>query len=140
MTANRVLIRAGFLLFLLTLVLGLVISQFLNPKMALGTHVTGFLNALVLIALGLAWDLLELTPAREKLTARLFLYSAYASLIGGCLAAAWGTSKITPLAGAGHSAAAWQETVVLSIQLTVALTILGGTVLVIYGLRPRARA
>lgn len=56
-----------------------------------------------------------------------------------CLAAAWGTSRLTPLSGAGYAAAAWQENVVQVLQVSVAVVILAGAVLVVYGLRsPRA--
>ena len=49
------LVRAGFVLFMLALLTGFLIPLLLNHKMALAAHVTGIMNALVLIALGLAW-------------------------------------------------------------------------------------
>ncbi len=136
MNANRSLVRAGFLLFLLALVLGFVIPMFLSPRLALAAHVNAILNALLLVGLGLAWGLLALTPAREKLTVRLFLYAAYANLAGSCVAAAWGTSRLTPMAAGGLSAVAWKENVVMAIQVSVALAVLVATVLVIHALRP----
>jgi hypothetical protein len=36
--------------------------------MALAAHVTGVLNALVLMVLGLAWGLLAISPLQAKLT------------------------------------------------------------------------
>ena len=52
------LVRAGFVLFTLALLTGFVMPQFLNQKMALAAHLTSIMNALVLMALGLAWGLL----------------------------------------------------------------------------------
>jgi hydroxylaminobenzene mutase len=134
-TANRFLVRAGFLLFLFALLTGLAIPVFLNQKMALAAHVTGVVNGLLLVGLGLAWSLLSLTPTQGKLTTGLFLYGAYANWGATCLAAAWGTSRLTPLSGAGHSAEAWQETLVQVIQVTLALAIIAGALLVVYALR-----
>jgi hypothetical protein len=51
------LIRAGFVLFTLALLTGFAIPAFLNHKMALAAHITGILNALILMALGLVWGL-----------------------------------------------------------------------------------
>ena len=64
-----------------------------DPSRAVGNlcaaaHVTGVLNALMLIVLGLAWHLLSLTRTQEKLTAGLFLFATYINWGSGCLAAA----------------------------------------------------
>jgi hydroxylaminobenzene mutase len=136
--AERILVRAGFVLFLLTLLTGLAVPVFLNQKMALAAHVTGVLNALVLIVLGLAWRLLVLTPVQARLTMGLFLYGAYVNWGASCLAAAWGTSRLTPLSGAGFSAAPWKEAVEQTLQISLALAIITGAVLVVYAFRPSA--
>jgi len=138
-TVDRFLIRAGFVLFTLALLTGLAVPGFLNHRMAVAAHLTGVVNALVLMALGLAWGLLTLSPAQARLTRGAFLYGTYVNWGTSCLAAAWGTSRLTPLSGAGYSAAAWQESVVQVLQVSLALAILAGAVSVVYGLRsPRA--
>ena len=138
-TADRLLIRAGFVLFTLALLTGLVVPTFLNHRMAVAAHLTGVVNALLLIALGLAWGLLAMSSVQARLTRGAFLYSTFANWGTSCLAAAWGTSRLTPLSGAGYGAAAWQESVVQVLQVSLALAILAGAVSVVYGLRsPRA--
>src|SRR5512143_58307 len=135
------LVRAGFVLFTLALLTGFAMPSFLNQKMALAAHVTGVLNALILMALGLAWGLLAFSPLQARLTRGAFLYATYANWGSSCLAAAWGTNRLTPLSGAGYSAAAWKEGVVQVLQVSLALAILAGAVSVVYGLRsPRASA
>jgi hydroxylaminobenzene mutase len=134
---ERFLIRAGFLLFALALLTGFAIPAFLNQRMALAAHTTGVLNALVLIALGLAWGLLAISPLQARLTRATFLYATYANWGASCLAAAWGTNRLTPLSGAGYAAAPWQEWVVQAFQVSLAVAIVPGVVAVIYGLRPR---
>ena len=136
---DRSLIRAGFVLFTLALLTGFAVPAFLNHRMAVAAHLTGVVNALLLIALGLAWGLLAMSPAQARLTRGAFLYGTYANWVGSCLAAAWGTRRLTPLSGAGYGAAAWKESVVQILQVSLALAILAGAVSVVYGLRsPRA--
>lgn len=138
---ERLLIRAGFVLFTLALLTGFAIPAFLNQRMAVAAHLTGALNALLLIALGLAWGLLTMSPVQARLTRGVFLYATYANWGTSCLAAAWGTSRLTPLSGAGYGAAAWKESVVQVLQVSLALAILAGAVSVVYALRsPRAAA
>src|SRR6476646_7635512 len=131
--ADRLLIRAGFVLFTLALLTGLVVPAFLNHRMAVAAHVTGVLNALLLVALGLVWGLLALSPGQARVTRGVFLYCTYANWATSCLAAAWGTSRLTPLSGAGYSAAPWKESVVQVLQVSLALAILAGAVSVVYG-------
>jgi hypothetical protein len=63
--------------------------------------------------------------------------SAYINWATACLAAAWGTSRLTPLSGAGHAAVGWQENLVQALQVSLALAMLGALALVVYGLRGR---
>jgi hypothetical protein len=100
-TSEPSLVRAGFVLFTLALLTGFAIPAFLNHRMALAAHVTGILNALLLVALGLAWGLLTVSPLQAKLTRGAFLYATYANWGTSCLGAAWGTTRLTPLSGAG---------------------------------------
>ena len=139
--AERLLIRAGFILFTLALLTGFAIPAFLNHRMAVSAHLTGILNALVLIALGLSWGLLVMGRVQARLTRGVFLFGAYGSWGTSCLAAAWGTSRLTPLSGAGYSAAAWKENVVQVLQVSLTMAILAGAVSVVYALRsPRKPA
>ncbi len=137
---DRVLIRAGFLLFTLALLTGFVIPSLPNPRMGLAAHQTGVMNALVLMALGLAWGLLAMTPLQAKFTRVAFLYATYVNWGSSILAAAWGTTRLTPLAAVGYGAAPWRETVGQALQVSLALAIVAGAVSVIYALRPRPAA
>lgn len=131
------LVRAGFILFTFSLLTGLAVPAFLNTRMAVAAHVSGVLNALVLVALGLTWSLLAMGPVQAKLTRTAFLYGTFANWGTSCLAAAWGTSRLTPLSGAGYSAAPWKEGVVQVLQVLLSLVILGGASSVVYALRSR---
>jgi hydroxylaminobenzene mutase len=136
MSADRKLVRAGFFLLLLGLATGLVIPQFTNPRMGLAAHVTGVLNALLLVSAGLVWPMLVLSTTLETLTRRLFLFATFTNWVGSTLAATWGTSRMTPLTGAGYSAEPWKEMIVLALQVSVSLAVLTAAILVVVGLRP----
>lgn len=135
---RRVLVRAGFLLFLLALLTGFAVPAFPNPRMGMAAHVTGVVNALVLVVLGLAWNLVSLPQKLGSWTIGLFLYGTYANWAGCGLAAAWGASRLTPIAGAGFTAAPWQEAVVQGILVSLSVAMMAGTGVVLYGLRPRS--
>jgi len=133
--ADRGLVRAGFVLFTLALFTGFAVPAFLNHRMAVAAHLTGVLNALLLMVLGLAWGLLAMSPMQTRLTRGAFVYGTYANWGTSCLAAAWGTSRLTPLSGAGYGAAPWKEGVVQALQMLLALVIVAGAVSVVYALR-----
>lgn len=134
------LVRAGFILFTLALITGFAVPAFLNERMAVAAHVAGVMNALVLVALGLAWGLLTVSPLQAKLTRGVFLYGTYANWVASVLAATWGTSRLTPLAGAGYGAAPWKEAVVQALQVSLALALLAGALSVVYALRSKPSA
>ena len=131
------LVRAGFVLFTLALLTGFAMPAFLNQRMALAAHLTGVLNALILMALGLAWGLLAFSPLQAKLTRGAFLCATYANWGTSCLAAAWGTNRLTPLSGVGYGAVPWKETLVQALQVSLAVAILAGAVSVVYALRSK---
>jgi len=134
---DRTLTRAGFGLIFIALVTGLAIPAFLNARMALAAHLTGIMNGLLLVALSLTWRRLALSPGQSRLARTAALCSAYVNWATACLAAAWGTSRLTPLSGAGHAAAAWQESIVQVLQVSLGLAMLLALGLVVYGLRSR---
>jgi hydroxylaminobenzene mutase len=135
---ERALSRAGVLLILLALVTGLAIPAFANPRQALAAHVSAILGGLLLVGLASLWSRLTLSASRRTLTMRLAIAGTYANLLGSLLAASWGTTRLTPLAGAGYGAAPWKETIAQVIQVSQGIALLVALGLVVYGLRSGA--
>jgi hydroxylaminobenzene mutase len=131
------LVRAGFVLLTLAFLTGFVIPAFHNPRMGVAAHLGAIINALILIVLGLVWELFVFGEKMARLTRVAFLYAAYGSWVVACLAAAWGTSRATPISGAGYSAAPWKEFVVQSLQVSIVMIAVVGAVSAVYGLRSR---
>jgi len=132
---NRKLIRAGFLLVLLGLITGLAVQLFQNPRMGLSAHLEGVLNGLLLVLVGLTWPYFSLPGKRARLLEGLVLYAAFVNWGATSLAAAWGTSRLTPLAGAGYSGAAWQELVSAVLGISIVLSAISALGLAVYSLR-----
>ncbi len=132
-TTQRTLIAAGAILFLLGLLTGFVIPEFVNPRMGLASHLEGVMNGTFLIALGAAWSYILLSTLFEKFAFWLLLYGTYANWFFITLAALFGTSEMTPIAGKGYNGEIWQEQVVTLGLLSVGITMVLGCLLVVYG-------
>ena len=135
--AKRRLFWHGTLLVLIALLTGAFIQSYTNPRLGLSAHVGGVMNGTLVIVIGAVWDHLVLSPRTAAALFWSFVYSGYANWAGLFLAAVFGTSRTTPMLGAGHVGAAWQEAVVAFFLVTGAVVILLGCVLALAGLRAR---
>jgi hydroxylaminobenzene mutase len=130
----------GALLFLIGLLTGFAVPAMTNPRMGVSAHLEGVLNGLFLVGLGMLWKELRLGPGARRATFMLALYGTWANWISTTLAASWGTSQLTPLAGAGHSGAAWQEHIVSFGLYTLSIAIVAALALAVFGLRGQAQS
>jgi hydroxylaminobenzene mutase len=136
---SRRLFWHGIFLFLLGLISGLVVPMMVSPRMGLSSHLGGVINGIFLIALGLIWSHVNLPPRLLTATFWLALYSTYgAGWAAAQLAAIFGTSSLTPIAGAGHTGQPWQENLVNFLLYTGAIAMLFVCVFVLWGLRKNA--
>lgn len=139
--SDRRLIRYGMVLFLLGLLTGILVPGLKSPRLALAAHMEALLNGIFLILVGgVVWRELRLS---ERLTAAVFwllLISAFASWGFCLLAAVFGAGQTLAIAGAGQSAAPWQEHLVSAGLGGGALCVLVASCLVLHGLRKRGGA
>jgi (hydroxyamino)benzene mutase len=135
---KRRLLWHGLFLFLLGLLTGFVEQKFTNPRMGLAAHLEGVMNGTFLVALGAAWSEVRLSPRLKAAAYWSALYGAYANWATTTLAAIFGSAALTPIAGAGHSAARWQEGVVTFGFMSVGIITVAFSILVLWGLRRAA--
>lgn len=135
---SRQLLRAGFFLFLLGLLTGLAIPIFENPRMGLSAHLSGVLNGFFLILLGLSWERLRLVGRASSAVYGLALYAAYTNWTINVLGASLGTGKLTPLVAGGRVGKPWQEALVNTGAVSLAIAIIVCLGLVIWSLRKPA--
>ena len=137
MDRRRRLFWHGIFLFFLGLVVGAFVQRMTNPRMGLSAHLGGVMTGTFLAVLGALWTELRLSPGAESAAYWLALFGGYGSSASLLVAAILGTSTATPIAGAGHAAPAWQESMVnLGLQSTAAAMLLC-CVLLLWGLRGR---
>jgi hydroxylaminobenzene mutase len=137
---RRRLMWYGMLLFLLGLVTGFVEPAFANMRMGLAAHLEGVMNGTFLVALGAIWNEVKLSPGLKATAYGTALYGGYVNWLLTSLAAVFGTSSLSPITGSAHGGQPWQEHIIAFGFPTVGIAIVGCSVLVLWGLRPGARA
>jgi (hydroxyamino)benzene mutase len=137
---SSLLIALGAILFTIGLFTGFAIPAFLNPRMGLTAHLEGVMNGVFLLAIGAVWTRVRLPQRAEAAAFWLLVYGSFANWASVLLAAVFGTSGGTPIAGAGFSGAPWQETLVLVGLLSVGLSMVLGMLLTTWGLLSGIRA
>ena len=134
--AARRVCRAGVLLMLLGLATGALIPVFENPRQGLAAHTAGVQNGILLTLLGLLWRHLRLSERIDRVATVAAVFSLYAIWVGLLLAAAFGTSRTTPIAGAGHAGEPWQEALVDVVFGAGSVGLIVALAAVLWGLRP----
>lgn len=109
---KQTLLIAGALLFLIGLLSGATVQLMQNPRMGLSAHLAGVQNALFLLVVGASWGHVRLSPLAARGAVWFGVGGMYGFWVALQLAAIWGTSRATPIAGAGFEGAAWQEVAV----------------------------
>lgn len=123
------------LLFLLGLITGLIIMQMKNARMGLAAHLEGVMNGTFLVVAGFLWTELKISITLKKVLFFTLIYGTFMNWLASLLAAIFGTSKMTPISGAGHTGTEWQEMLVSAGLITVGLTMVFSLGVIVYGLR-----
>ncbi len=127
----------GFLLLLLGLVTGIAVRAFHNPRLAVAAHLIGVFDGALVMILAWAWQHFALTERLKSLLFFCILVGAYGGWGCNLLGAAFGTSRMTPIAGSGFRGAPWQEALVTAGLVTVAAALILMCLIALYGLRSR---
>jgi (hydroxyamino)benzene mutase len=137
---SKRLMRLGVLLILLSLLTGLLIPVLANPRMGLTSHVEGIMSGMLLVIMGLIWTRLSLGSGAMAAASWLLIYGAYANWANPLLAAAWAAGgSMMPMASNGLKGTPVQEIIIGILSVSLALALLIGIPLVLWGLRGVAR-
>jgi hydroxylaminobenzene mutase len=93
------------------------------------------MNGTLVAVIGAVWGELMLSARAARALFWSAIYSGYVNWAGLFFAAVFGTSRTTPMLGAGHVGAPWQEALVGFCLTSGAIVILAACVLVLLGLR-----
>ncbi len=134
------LLQSGVALFLFASLEGFAIPFFASPRIGLSVHTLSALQAVMLLAFGLLWSKLRLSPRAFKVTFWCLLYSTLAILAAYTIAAIWGVGNetITLMGELPHGLAhgtPFQETFIKVLAYSSAPTGLTAFVLILWGLR-----
>jgi (hydroxyamino)benzene mutase len=124
----------GAVLFLLGLLIGFAVPALRNPRMGVSVHLTGVQGAMMLWIFGLLWPHLGLSAGVQAATAVLAVLGIYSNWAGLLLSALWGTSRATPIAGAGHQASRSREGVVTALLASGSIELVLAALAVLWGL------
>ena len=133
---KRSLLFAGALLVLVGLLSGFAIPTTTTARLGLSAHLAGVQGGMLVMIVGLAWNHLHLSPRLAATAFGTTIFSNYVLYAALQLAAVWGTSRSTPIAGEGTSGTATQEG---AVDLLVGLGAIAGLAaigLVVWGLMP----
>lgn len=133
---DRLAIRQGFFLILLSLLGGVVAPFMVNSRMGVGAHTLGILGGIVLILLGVIRPMFRREPHLWRPLYLCWLVALYANWANTLLAGLTGASHLTPLAGAGTTGAMWAEAIVFVVFVLVGVTSILGALIAVYALRP----
>ncbi|MFO1111526.1 MAG: hydrogenase [Bradyrhizobium sp.] len=125
----------GIALFLIGLLTGLAQQHFANLRMALAAHLEGVMNGTFLLAVGAIWAEVRLSPRASLMAFWALLAGTYGNWAVTTVAAILGTAALSPITGAGHGAAFWQEALVTGGFVLVGLAIIAASLFLLWGLR-----
>jgi (hydroxyamino)benzene mutase len=132
-SSNRLLLVSGALLFLVGLLSGFMIGALENPRMGLSAHLAALQGAIFLLVVAATWEHARLSERLRAVTSTSLTAGIYLFWVALMLAAVWGTSEATPIAGAGFSGSPWQESAVMILLSLASLSALAGTLLLLAG-------
>jgi (hydroxyamino)benzene mutase len=138
--SNRHLAWHGMCLFLVGLLTGLAEQHFANIRMGLAAHLEGVMNGAFLVALAAVWTEVRLSPRPKAVAYWAVLCGTYGNWLVTTLAAIFGTAALSPILGEGHRGQSWQEVLVTVGFQFVAVTIIGSSAMILWGLRAKATA
>jgi (hydroxyamino)benzene mutase len=114
----------------------LLIPVLANPRMGLTSHVEGIMSGMLLVVMGLIWPRLSLGSRAMTAASWLLIYGAYANWANPLLAAAWAAGgSMMPMASNGLKGTPVQEMIIGILSVSLALALLIGIPLVLWGLR-----
>jgi hydroxylaminobenzene mutase len=140
MEYRRRILWHGMALFLIGLLTGLAQQHFANIRMALAAHLEGVMNGTFLLAAGAIWSEVRLSSGAKTIAYWTLLAGTYGNWAMTTIAAILGTAALSPITGAGHGAAAWQEALVTAGFITIGFAIISASALLLWGLRRNAAA
>jgi hydroxylaminobenzene mutase len=130
------LLRAGMLLFLFALLVGLAVPRFSVPRLGLSAHLLGVMQGTFLLVAGSLWPKLKLTRAMSRAGSFLAVYGCIAAWTANVLGALWGAgNSMLPIAAGQARGNVVQERIIAAGLVTAAVSLITMAMIILWGLR-----
>jgi hydroxylaminobenzene mutase len=130
------LLQIGVALFLFTSFEGFAVPYFAVPNLGRSVHTLSAFSGVMLVALGLLWQRLDLGVTASRIAFWFLIFSDFATMAGFLIGAVWGAgSSIIPLAAGGARGSDFQEAVIQAVMYPAAPTGIISFALILWGLR-----
>lgn len=130
------LAQVGMFLFLIGLIVGLLVPVLAVPRLGLSAHLLAILQGIFLMVLALLWTRLNLTSRISRVVFWLSIYGCFsawtANILGGILGA--GNTMLPLAAGQAHGSS-FQETLIIILLRTAAVSLISSVLVILWGLR-----
>ena len=130
---RRRLLRHGFAVMLLALLLGFPTALAPHARAWMAAHVTAFLASLLVLAVAHVWADLRLGPRQRRAASALLLTGVYSNLAANVFGAI--VDLPGPATRPGVSYPHWQFLVFAALSAVLVPTLIGAVGLVVHGLR-----
>jgi hydroxylaminobenzene mutase len=130
---RRRLLHHGFIFLFVAVWVGIATAILPHPRAWLAAHLTAFFTGLILVAIGLVWRELRLTPRQRSIALITGFTSAYLGLVGNVFAAI--VDLPGPASQPGVAAPMPQAAVSFTLLAVIVPTTLIAFGLVMYGMR-----
>ena len=130
---RRRLLRHGFIFLFAAVWLGIATATLPHPRAWLTAHLTAFFTCLILVAIGLVWRELHLTPRQRSIALISGFTSAYLGLVGNIFGAI--VDLPGPASQPGVAMPMPQAAVFFALLAIIVPTTLAAFGLVMYGMR-----
>lgn len=132
-SSNQPLLISGTILFVLSLITGFTIEAVENPRMGLSAHLAALQGSMFLLVFSAIWPQLRLSERLRSAAATTLIAGMYGFWLTLVLAANWGTSEATPIAGGDFTGSDWQEAAVMAFLSLASLSVFTGSILLLIG-------
>lgn len=134
LTFQKNFIQFGFLIYLVSLLLGLVLNKFKNPRMALSTHVSGLMIGIYSISIAAVSNFIILDDNLENIVFYSHVIGNLLLIISLFLASCWNTKGSTPIMGGEKLSSGFEEKIVSFGLIVSSVLIIISVVIIICGL------
>lgn len=130
------LVQVGMILFLVSLLVGLVVRQLAVPRLGLSAHLLGIMQGLFLMVIGQLWPRLTVTRGQSRVGYWLAVYGCLAPWTANILGALWGAGNTLLRIAAGQAqGSALQEGIIAIALRTGGASLIVASILILWGLR-----